>query len=104
MSVAGLGARARALPDGAENCASLTACASSAGVAACDAPCLAAFDSPRLAACAASAAINAAQKRVPAPALRAHRPIRKALSIFNDPQVPESSSIPILAAARRADF
>ena len=37
MTVAGLGPRVRALPDGAENCAALTACASSADVAACDA-------------------------------------------------------------------
>src|SRR5438067_5842835 len=52
MVVAGLAPRARPLPDGAENCAASTACASSAGVAG--------RDPPRLAACAASATISTA--------------------------------------------
>src|SRR5262245_46000513 len=77
MIVAALEARARPLPDGAENCALSMACASSAGVAACEAARLA----PCLAACAASATSNAAQKSVAAPAPRAQRPIRNLPSI-----------------------
>src|SRR5262249_24036893 len=77
MIVAALEARARPLPDGAENCALSMACASSAGVAACEAARLA----PCLAACAASATSNAAQKSAAAPAPRAQRPIRNVPSI-----------------------
>src|SRR5262245_17421577 len=77
MIVAALEARARPLPDGAENCALSMACASSAGVAACEAARLA----PCLAACAASATSNTAQKSVAAPAPRAQRPIRNVPSI-----------------------
>src|SRR4029077_15925537 len=80
MIVAALGARSRLLPDGEENCALSMACASSAGVAACEAARLA-CEAPCLAACAASATSNAAQKSVAAPAPRAQRPIRNVPSI-----------------------
>src|SRR5262249_27682224 len=61
MIVAALGARARPLPDGAENCALLMACVSSAGVAACEAPRLAACEAPRFAASAAALSPRAQQ-------------------------------------------
>src|SRR5436305_7241489 len=82
MIVAGLGARARPLPDGAENCALLMACASSAGVAACEAPRPAACEAPHFAASAASAAINAAQNSAAALSPRAQRPIRNVPGIW----------------------
>src|SRR5262245_42517647 len=81
MTVAGLAPRARALPDGAENCAALTDCASSAGVAAYDAPCLAACDAPRLAACAAFATINAAATQRSGTAMPARSTARPGISI-----------------------
>src|SRR5262245_40429165 len=81
MIVAGLEARARALPDGAEICAALTACASSTGVAACDAPCLAACDAPRLAACAAFATINAAATQRSGTAMPERSTARPGISI-----------------------
>src|SRR5262245_48419299 len=74
MIVAALGARARPLPDGAENCALLMACVSSAGVAACEAP--------RFAASAASATINAAQNSAAALSPRAQQPIRNVPGIW----------------------
>src|SRR5262245_40647153 len=81
MIVAALGAGARPLPDGAENWALSMACASSAGVAACDAPCLAACDAPRLAACAAFATINAAATQRSGTAMPARSTARPGISI-----------------------
>src|SRR5262245_65781270 len=57
------------------------ACASSAGVAACDAPCLAACAAPRLAACAAFATINAAATQRSGTAMPARSTARPGISI-----------------------
>src|SRR5262245_22802052 len=99
MIVAGLGARARPLPDGAENCALLMACASSAGVAACEAPRLAACEAPRFAASAASATINAAQNTA-ALSPRAQQPIRNVPGIWTT--LKDGPRMPMQAARRQA--
>src|SRR5262245_52877298 len=92
MIVAGLGARARPLPDGAENCALLMACAPSAGVAACEAP--------RFAASAASATINAAQNSAAALSPRAQQPIRNVPGIWTT--LKDGPRMPMQAARRQA--